>query len=418
MGKTKAAYKPFHKNMTWAGETYAENGVYERDIKRNDVPKKGFFGYSYPLDCFRHKRPGDQAVYRRVEHSGIIVKQITNSRETISSTVLKVGIKLGISGLISAAMGHIMLHVKEEHKHAKGLSVGDYMGARADAQEGGMVKAGSHGVAVSNDKGISISEDYGAALAGKSSIAITGESGASSAGERGIAITGEYGASSAGKYGVSVVGYSGVTETGDFGVSVTNSFGAASSGYCGISIGRSHTVANAGRRGLSVVENGTATAGICGTAIAQDYGNATAGDIGIAVVNSMPGEKPGTAAAGSDGLAVAKDAGKASAGCLGMAIAGLEGHAMAGEGGTAISEGKSESGEDGVSIACSPFAMVKGGLGSVLVIVDKTTKPASVKTAIVGNGGIKPDTWYCLDNDGNFTEAAKEKGEGNGREKI
>ena len=50
---------------------------------------------------------------------------------------------------------------------------------------------------------------------------------------------------------------------------------------------------------------------------------------------------------------------------------------------------------------------VKGDAGAVLVIAQENTFDYEIKhvrTAIVGENGIEPDTWYTLDDEGNFVK--------------
>ena len=141
-------------------------------------------------------------------------------------------------------------------------------------------------------------------------------------------------------------------------------------------------------------EYGAATAGDNGAATAGEYGAATAGDNGAAT-------------AGHSGAATAGHSGAATAGKYGAATAGDHGAATAGYAGAATSRGKSETGEQGLSVARGNNVRVKGGLGAVLVIAEENESDYSVKefaTAIVDGKDIKADTWYKLEN-GKLVEA-------------
>ena len=137
-----------------------------------------------------------------------------------------------------------------------------------------------------------------------------------------------------------------------------------------------------------------ATAGNCGAATAGNCGAATAGDCGAAT-------------AGNFGAATAGNRGAATAGNFGAATAGYAGAATAGNFGAATSRGKSETGEQGLSVARGNNVRVKGGIGAVLVVAEEDRIDHSVKefaTAIVDGKDIKADTWYKLAN-GKLVEA-------------
>ena len=105
-----------------------------------------------------------------------------------------------------------------------------------------------------------------------------------------------------------------------------------------------------------------------------------------------------TANAGDGGAANAGDWGAANAGDRGAANAGDRGAANAGDGGAA------SSGKNGVSI-CSTQGKVKGGVGAILVLVNRDDFGNNVnfKAEQVDGKKIKSDTWYKL-VDGKFTE--------------
>jgi hypothetical protein len=122
---------------------------------------------------------------------------------------------------------------------------------------------------------------------------------------------------------------------------------------------------------------GAANAGDCGAANAGDRGAANAGDYGAAN---------------------AGDCGAANAGYRGAANAGYRGAANAGYRGAASVK------ENGVAIS-STNGKVKGGKGSVLVLVNRDDNHNVVDSAvaIVDGTTIKADTWYRLNN-GKFEE--------------
>ena len=153
--------------------------------------------------------------------------------------------------------------------------------------------------------------------------------------------------------------------------------------------------ASAGRYGsASAGESGSASAGRSGSASAGWYGSASAGEYG-------------SASAGRHGSASAGEYGSASAGEYGSASAGWSGSASAGEYGSAVSRGKSSVEKNGCAVARGNGNKVRGGIGSVLVLVEENTNNCEIKhwkAEVVDGERIKADTWYQLDENGEFQE--------------
>ena len=105
-----------------------------------------------------------------------------------------------------------------------------------------------------------------------------------------------------------------------------------------------------------------------------------------------------TATAGDEGTATAGDEGTATAGNHGTAKAGDEGTATAGDNGTATAgnHGTAKAGDNGTATA---------GNNGVIIIKHWNGEIYVPKVAIVGENGIKPNTLYKLDSEGNFIEA-------------
>ena len=139
-----------------------------------------------------------------------------------------------------------------------------------------------------------------------------------------------------------------------------------------------------------------ATAGYAGAATAGNRGAATAGNRGAATAGNR-----GAATAGEYGAATAGNRGAATAGEYGAATAGYAGAATAGEYGAATSRGQAAVGAKGIACARGINVKVKGGLGSVLVLVEENQDDygiAAWKAVEVDGETIKPDTWYGLKN--------------------
>ena len=115
----------------------------------------------------------------------------------------------------------------------------------------------------------------------------------------------------------------------------------------------------------------------------------------------------GSASAGESGSASAGWFGSASAGESGSASAGRFGSASAGRSGSAVSRGKSAVEANGVAVARGNGNRVKGGIGSVLVLVEENKNDCEIrhwKAEVVDGERIKADTWYQLDENGEFQE--------------
>ena len=154
--------------------------------------------------------------------------------------------------------------------------------------------------------------------------------------------------------------------------------------------------ATAGDRGAATAGNcGAATAGNCGAATAGHYGAATAGNCGAAN-------------AGNYGAATAGNRGAATAGDRGAATTGNYGAATAGDCGAATSRGRASVGENGIASARCSRPMAKGGIGAVLVLArerDDNYDLLCWNSAVVDGKTIKANTWYTIDDEGNFVEA-------------
>jgi hypothetical protein len=186
-------------------------------------------------------------------------------------------------------------------------------------------------------------------------------------------------------YGRATAGYRGTATAGDEGTAAVGDGGTASAGYKGSAKAGHGGTATAGYRGTAtagdegtaaVGDKGTALAGYKGTATAGDYGTATAGDGG-----SVKAGHGGTATAGYRGTATAGDQGTASAGLGGSATAGTYGTASAGLNGTA-----------------------SAGFCGIIMIQRYSEFRKRIAIGYIGENGLKPNTPYNLDDEGNFVE--------------
>jgi hypothetical protein len=105
--------------------------------------------------------------------------------------------------------------------------------------------------------------------------------------------------------------------------------------------------------------------------------------------------------------ATAGSYGAATAGSYGAATAGDSGAATAGYRGAATSRGIVSVGKNGSGLVRGNDVRIKGGIGSVLVIVIENCNDYDIKewtSFIVDGDKYKPDTWYTLRN-GDIVEA-------------
>ena len=196
------AYKGFKNDMTCRGFQYEEGKEYHEE--RALCCDTGFHACEYPLDCFKYYEPAD-SVYHEVEQTGDIDKSECDSK--VASTEIKIGAKIGIPGLVQAAIEYTS---KRCEKKAENHNTGNRGASSNTGYRGASSNTGDCG-ASSN----------------------TGDCGASSnTGNRGASSnTGDWGTSSN-------TGYRGASSnTGDWGTSSNTGYRGASSntGNCGAS---------------------------------------------------------------------------------------------------------------------------------------------------------------------------------------
>ena len=111
------AYKGFKNDMTCRGFQYEEGKEYHEE--RALCCDTGFHACEYPLDCFKYYEPAD-SVYHEVEQTGDIDKSEGDSK--VASTEIKIGAKIGIPGLVQAAIEYTS---KRCEKKAENHNTGD-----------------------------------------------------------------------------------------------------------------------------------------------------------------------------------------------------------------------------------------------------------------------------------------------------
>ena len=181
------SYKGFNKDMTCKGKQYAEGETFtEDDAKCCD---RGMHACEYPLDCFSYYEPAN-SIYHEVEQSGKLDRKSDDTK--VASTVLKVGARLDIRGLVHAAIEYTKSRTTTEYTDSD----------MATAGNSGAATAGDSGAATAGDSGAATAGNYGAATAGNYGAATAGDYGAATAGDSGAATS--RGRSASGKDGLSV----------------------------------------------------------------------------------------------------------------------------------------------------------------------------------------------------------------------
>ena len=215
------SYKGFEKDMTCRGFRYEEGKEYEEDKAK--VCDAGFHACEYPLDCFKYYVPST-SVYHEVEQSGKLSKSSDDSK--VAATKIKIGARIGIPGLVQAAIEYTTERAKQtEDTH----NTGDYGASSNTGYRGASSNTGYYGVSsnTGNRGASSNTGDYGASsnTGNRGASSNTGYYGVSSnTGYRGASSnTGNYGASSnTGNCGAS-------SNTGDYGASSNTGYRGASS---------------------------------------------------------------------------------------------------------------------------------------------------------------------------------------------
>ena len=270
------SYKGFNRDMTCRGKQYAEGETYtETEV---DCCHKGMHACEYPLDCFKYYEPGT-SVYHEVEQDGELSRDSDDSK--VASSVLKVGARLDIPGLIHAAIEYTKSRCTTEHTDPK-LATAGYRGA-ATAGDSGAATAGDSGAATAGDSGAATAGYRGAATAGNYGAATAGDSGAATAGYRGAATAGYRGAATAGNYGAATAGDSGAATAGNYGAATAGIYGAATAGDSGAATAGNYGAATAGYRGAAT-SRGKSASGENGLSVARGNGCIVKGGLGAILV--------------------------------------------------------------------------------------------------------------------------------------
>ena len=191
-------YKGFDKNMQCKGFQYEEGKTYHEETAK--LCERGFHACEEPIEVLKYWAPGDGGIYREVELDEISEERDDDSK--VCAKTIKIGAKIGITGLVQAQIEYVKAHTTTEHTDPKTATAGD----------------------------------DGVATAGYRGIAIAGKCGAATAGDNGIASVGHYGAATAGYCGVSTAGDDGAATVGNYGAATSR--GKSKTGVDGICVAR------------------------------------------------------------------------------------------------------------------------------------------------------------------------------------
>ena len=166
------AYKGMDSKMQCRGMQYevGKDFSVDGDIK---CCGNGLHACERPLDVFGYYAPGTGARYFRVEQSGEMVRDGSDSK--VASRKMRVDAEIGIPGLVKAHIEYVKAHTTTEHTDSE----------RATAGDSGAATAGDFGAATAGYRGAATAGDCGAATAGYRGAATS--RGRASVGENGIA---------------------------------------------------------------------------------------------------------------------------------------------------------------------------------------------------------------------------------------
>ena len=224
------SYKGMDSKMQCRGMQYEVGKEFSVD---GDIEccGNGLHACERPLDVFGYYAPGTGARYFRVEQSGEMARDASDSK--VASRKMRVDAEIGIPGLVKAHIEYVKTHTTTEHTDPERAT------------------AGYRGAATAGDSGAATAGNCGAATAGYCGAATAGYCGAATAGYRGAATAGYCGAATAGNCGAATAGDSGAATAGDSGAATSR--GSASVGANGIACARSDAPMARGGMGAVLV---------------------------------------------------------------------------------------------------------------------------------------------------------------------
>ena len=155
-------YKGMDSKMQCRGMQYAVGKEFSVD---GDIEccGNGLHACERPLDVFGYYAPGTGARYFRVEQSGDMARDGSDSK--VASRKMRVDAEIGIPGLAKAHIEYVKAHTTTEHTDPECATAGDY----------GAATAGDSGAATAGDSGAATAGYYGAATSrGSASVGANG----------------------------------------------------------------------------------------------------------------------------------------------------------------------------------------------------------------------------------------------------
>ncbi len=345
--ETIVTYKGFNPDMTCRGFQYEFGKTYEHEGEV-EACSSGFHACEYPLDCFGYYPPAD-SVYGECEQSGDISTHEDDSK--IASRKIHVKFGIDIPGLIKAAI--------------------EFTTSRCDPKKSNHTKG---------DRSASSATGY------QSASSATGYQSASSA-------TGDQSASSATGY------QSASSATGDRSASSATGYQSASSATGN----RSASSATGNRSASSATGNRSASSATGDRSASSATGDRSA--------SSATGDRSASSATGDRSASSATGDQSASSATGDRSASSATGDQSASSATGDRSSSQITPAEDGrplhaIALAAGEESKARAPEGSAIVCVYRNDKGEliHINASKVGENGIKPDTWYTLNSDGEFEE--------------
>ena len=138
------AYKGFDRDLKCRGFQYEIGKEYEE--KEAKACEKGFHACENPLEVFSYYPPCNGNRYCEVEQSGELSKHDDDSK--VASTKIKIGVELGLEGLIQAGVSFVL--DKVNWKDGAATNTGDYSAAVNSGDCSAAVNSGFRSAAVNS----------------------------------------------------------------------------------------------------------------------------------------------------------------------------------------------------------------------------------------------------------------------------
>lgn len=158
-------YKGMDSKMQCRGMQYAVGKEFSVD---GDIEccGNGLHACERPLDVFGYYAPGTGARYFRVEQSGDMARDGSDSK--VASRKMRVDAEIGIPGLTKAHIEYVKAHTTTEHTDPECATAGDYGAATAGdygaATSRGSASVGANGIACARGNNVRVKGGLGAIL--------------------------------------------------------------------------------------------------------------------------------------------------------------------------------------------------------------------------------------------------------------